>query len=61
MSMLIVMQFDDNDNFFILMVDLMYFWQIPPMVRIVIDISFASLVWNAESLYVITCSVNMQA
>ena len=49
-AMLILMQFDDNDNFFILMVDLMYFWQIPPMVRIVIDISFASLVWNAESL-----------
>ena len=48
--MLIIMQFDDNDNFFILMVDLVYFWQIPPMVRIVIDISFASLVWNAESL-----------
>ena len=48
--MLIVMQFDDNDNFFIQMVDLVYFWQIPPMVRMVIDISLASLVWNAESL-----------
>ena len=59
--MLIVMQFDDNDNFFILMVDLMYFWQIPPMVRIVIDISFASFVWIAESLEVIICLVNMQA
>ena len=43
-----VMQFDDSDTFFILMVDLMYLWQIPPMVKIVIDISFASLVWNAE-------------
>ena len=48
--MLVVMQFDDNDNFVTLIVHLMYLWQIPPMVRIVIDISFASLVWNAESL-----------
>ena len=60
-SMSMVMQFDDNDNFFILLVDLMYLWQIPTMVRIVIDISLAGLVWNAESLKVITCSVNMQA
>ena len=48
--MLMVIQFDDIDNFLILMADLMYLWQIPPMVRIVIDISLASLVWNAESL-----------
>ena len=59
--MLMVMQFDNNDNLFILVVDFMHLWEISPMFRIVIDISFASLVWNAESLQVITCSVNMQA